>query len=123
MTNQRFPKSVRIRRQGEFDLVYQGNVFVADDVLVIRAIRNSASVTRLGLSVSRKVGNSVVRNKWKRTIREAFRRQRLDLPVGMDLVARPKRGAVCNYDSIYRSIGRLAQRLEKNLARQQDNRV
>ena len=123
MTNQRFPKSVRIRRQREFDLVYQGNVFAADDVLVIRAIRNNASVTRLGLSVSRKVGNSVVRNKWKRTIRDAFRRQRLELPVGMDIVIRPKRGAVCTYESIYRSIGRLARRLEKNLSRQQDDRV
>ena len=118
MTDQSFPKSVRVRRQAEFDLVYQGNVFAADNVLVIRARRNDLGVTRLGLSISKKVGNAVVRNNWKRRIREAFRKQRLEMPVGMDLVARPKKGAVCDYASIHRSIGRLAQRLEKNLSRQ-----
>ena len=119
MTDQRFPKSVRVLRQAEFDLVYQGSVFAADDVLVIRARRNEIGVTRLGLSVSRKVGNAVVRNHWKRRIREAFRKQRLQMPVGMDLVVRPKKGATCNYTAIHRSIGRLAQRLDKNLKREE----
>jgi ribonuclease P protein component len=123
MTDQRFPKSVRIRRQAEFDMVYRGNVFAADDVLVIRALRNDLGLTRIGLSVSRKVGNAAVRNRWKRLIREAFRRQRLDLPVGMDLVVRPKKGASCDYESVYRSLGRLAVRLEKNLLRQQNDHV
>jgi ribonuclease P protein component len=117
MFDQRFPKQVRLRRQADFDLVYQGSVFAADDVLVIRARRNDMDVTRLGLSVSRKVGNAVVRNRWKRLIREAFRRQRLELPVAMDLVVRPKKGATCEYDAIFRSIGRLAIRLERNLSR------
>jgi ribonuclease P protein component len=115
MTDQRFPKSVRLRRQAEFDVVYQGNVFAADDVLVIKAVRNGLNVTRLGLSVSKKVGNAVVRNRWKRLIREAFRKQRSELPVGMDLVVRPKKGATCEHEAIYRSIGRLAQRLDKKL--------
>jgi ribonuclease P protein component len=118
MTDQRFPKSVRLRRQSEFDRVYDGKVFAADDVLVIRARRNHRAVTRLGLSVSRKVGNAVVRNRWKRLIREAFRKQRLELPAGMDLVVRPKKGANCDYRAIERSLGRLAIRLDKNLSRQ-----
>jgi len=121
MTDQRFPKTVRLRRQAEFDLVYKGNVFAADDVLVIRARRNSLNVTRLGLSVSRKVGNAVVRNRWKRVIREAFRKQRLELPVGMDLVVRPKKGAICDYKAIFRSMGRLAIRLDKNLSLQRSD--
>ena len=119
MTDQRFPKSARVRRQAEFDLVYQGNVFAADDVLVIRARLNGSGTTRLGLSVGRKVGNAVVRNRWKRTIREAFRKQRWDLPPGMDLVVRPKKNATCDYAAIYRSIGRLVARMQKNLLREQ----
>ena len=115
MIDQRFPKSVRIRRQSEFDRVYEGNVFAADDVLVVKATRNGLDVTRLGLSVSRKIGNAVVRNRWKRRIREAFRKQRLDLPKGLDLVMRPKKGAVGQYAVIYRSIPRLAVRLDKKL--------
>jgi ribonuclease P protein component len=114
---QRFPKSARLRTQFEFDAVYNGDAFAADDVLVIKAIRNGTEVTRLGLSVGKKVGNAVVRNHWKRRIREAFRIQRSDLPAGLDLVVRPKRGAACDYAPIHRSIGRLAQRLDKKLER------
>ncbi len=47
---------------------------------------------RLGLTVSRKVGNAVVRNRVKRRIREWYRRARADFPEGGDLVviARPE---------------------------------
>ena len=114
-TNQRFPKSVRLLSQKDFDNVFQNDVFAADDFLVIRATRNNLEVTRLGLSVSRKVGNAVVRNRWKRLIREAFRVQRLELPLGLDLVVRPRKGAVCQLEGIARSISRLAQRLDRKL--------
>lgn len=114
--NHRFPKSVRLRTQSEFDAVYYGNAFAADDVLVIKAIRNGTVNTRLGLSVGKKVGNAVVRNHWKRRIREAFRKQLSELPQGLDLVVRPKRGAAYDYHAIHRSIGRLVIRLNKNLA-------
>jgi len=115
MTDQRFPKSVRVRKQSEFDRVHGSNVFVADNVLVVKASRNGLDVTRLGLSVGRRVGNAVVRNRWKRRIREAFRKQRLELPVGMDLVVRPRIGADCDYAAIFRSLPRLAARLENKL--------
>lgn len=104
-----------MRTQTEFDQVYQSNVFAADDFLVIRARRNELGITRLGLSVSKKVGNAVVRNRWKRLIREAFRKQRLEMPAGLDLVARPRKGAKCEADGIFRSIKRLAERVDKKL--------
>lgn len=115
MIDQRFPKSVRVRRKSEFDNVYQSNEFAADDVLVVKATRNGMAITRLGLSVSRKTGNAVVRNRWKRRIRESFRKQRQILPVGLDLVVRPKKGAACESAAIFRSISRLAHRLNKKL--------
>lgn len=116
MNDQSFPKSVRLRRQAEFDRVYQANRFAADNVLVIKAARNDSPFTRLGLSISRKVGNAVVRNRWKRLIREAFRRQRGELPPGLDLVIRPKKGAVCDEKTISKSLLRLASRLNQNLS-------
>ncbi len=114
-TNQRFPKSVRLLSQKDFDSVYKSDVFAADDFLVIRANRNKLNVTRLGLSVSRKVGNAVVRNRWKRLIRQAFRVQRLELPIGLDLVVRPRKGALCELVGIERSISQLAQRVDRKL--------
>ena len=115
--DERFPKSSRLVHRHEFDLVFQSEHYAADDVLVIRGRSNGRGHTRLGLSVSRKVGNAVVRNRWKRLIREAFRRQKHLLPSGVDLVVRPRRGAVCRYEKIAPSLVRLARRLEKRLLR------
>ena len=122
--DERFPKSLRILRQADFDAVYRSQVFAADPVLVIRAVKNmEASSCRLGLSISRKVGNAVVRNRWKRRIREAFRRNKRILPNGIDLVVRPRKGATPDFDAIQSSLIQLSKRLSRQLNRsQQDNK-
>ena len=100
MTDESFPKSARLRKQAEFDDVYGVDCFAADQTLVIRGRKNGLQRTRLGLSVSRKVGNAVVRNRWKRTIREAFRRNQARICPGLDIVARPRKGAVCDFHKL-----------------------
>jgi ribonuclease P protein component len=110
-----FPKTIRLRRQAEFDAVYKSKVFAADDVLVSNGAANGLPLTRLGLSVSRKVGNAVVRNRWKRCIREAFRQLQHELPPGIDIVIRPRKGAACDYDSIRQSLEQLTRRIAKKL--------
>lgn len=111
-----FSKHVRVRTQAEFDRVYGEKVYAADDVLVVNGCSNGLERSRIGLSVSRKVGNAVVRNRWKRLIREAFRTQQSDLPTGLDLVIRPRRGATPDYQNIRASLASLAQRIVKKLA-------
>ncbi len=91
--NLRFTKSQHLRTQAEFDHVYASDAFAADDVLVVKVAAGTGEATRLGMSVSRKVGNAVMRNRWKRRIREAFRLAQHDLPGGLDIVVRPKAGA------------------------------
>ena len=61
-----------------------------DDCLLLFAAWNDLGRTRLGTSVSKKVGNSVVRHHWKRLIREAFRLQQHELPIGLDLIVLPR---------------------------------
>lgn len=113
-SNQGFNKEQRLLSRSDFDRVYKQDHFAADDVLVIRA-RRSNSCSRLGLAVSKKVGNAVVRNRWKRRIREAFRQQQSGLPNGLDIVVRPRKGAVCDFQAIADSLKKLMQRLDRKM--------
>jgi len=115
-----FPKAVRLLVQPDFDNVYRSNFVAADDTLVIKASANKIGRTRLGLAVSKKVGNAVVRNRWKRRIRESFRQQKDKLPVGMDLVVRPRKGAECDFEKIFQSIVRLTNKIHRRMAKSED---
>lgn len=113
-SNQGYSKEQRLLSREDFDRVYKQNHFAADNVLVIRA-RRSETRSRLGLAVSKKVGNAVVRNRWKRRIREAFRLQQDELPTGLDIIVRPRKGAVCDYEAISASIRKLMIRLDRKI--------
>ncbi len=121
MEDQKFPKSVRLRNTAQFARVYNANVYAADDCLVMQGVRNDVPqsekdcTTRIGLSVSRKVGNAVLRNKWKRLIREAFRLQKNDFPQGVDLVVRPRKGAEPQFHVIKKSLIELAERIVRKI--------
>ena len=115
--DQRFPKSVRLVSSLDFDRVFRDGIVASDAVLVVHATRGTQPWTRIGLSVSKRVGNSPVRNRWKRLIREAFRRQKSNLPLNIDMVVRPKRGAVADYTLVFKSLLNLALQLDRKLAR------
>jgi ribonuclease P protein component len=118
MENERFRRGDRLRQQREFDRVYAGNTYSADEVLVVRGCRNDQGPSRLGLAVSRKTGGAVVRNRWKRLIREAFRTRRDQIPPGLDLVVRPRRGAQPRFTAIAASLPRLSRRIARRLEEQ-----
>jgi ribonuclease P protein component len=84
--SERFPSSLRLRRREEFLRIQRQGIKVSTDPLLALALRNSQGVTRLGITVSTKVGNAVVRNQIRRRLREVFRRHRHKLPQGIDLV-------------------------------------
>ncbi|MFN0020412.1 MAG: ribonuclease P protein component [Pirellulaceae bacterium] len=117
MPNFAFPKDLHLRKDADFQRVYVARVYAADDVLVVNGCENALAHPRLGLSVSRKVGNAVVRNDWKRRIREAFRLSREVLPAGVDFVVRPQKEAVLDFHAIAKSLPELAARIARKLSR------
>jgi ribonuclease P protein component len=86
----KFPASRRLKSPAEFRHVYDRNRSAADTVLVVYACENGFTHPRLGVSVSRKVGGAVTRNRLKRLYREAFRLCQHELPPGVDFVLIPR---------------------------------
>ena len=93
-SDERFPKSWRLRKRPEIQRTLRKGTASVDHCLVVLATRNTLGHNRLGVNIGRRVGNAAVRNRWKRLIREAFRRSRDSVPQGYDIVVRPRKGAV-----------------------------
>ncbi|MFM7205331.1 MAG: ribonuclease P protein component [Planctomycetaceae bacterium] len=83
-----FSRRCRLLRPADFSRVYDTRQSAAAGPLVLYAAvnRGDPAGVRLGLSVSRRIGSAVVRNRWKRRLREAFRTIRARLPAGNDFV-------------------------------------
>lgn len=91
-SRQRSPDRGRLSRSAEFERVYRQGRSTANRHLVLYTFPNPSSRRpRLGLSVSRKVGGAVERNRVKRMLRESFARAEPALREGHDVVvvARP----------------------------------
>jgi ribonuclease P protein component len=115
MRDQRFLRVYRITRGAEFRRAYERRLTSGDDRLLVFVYPNGLTHPRLGLSVSRKVGGAVLRNRWKRCIREAFRLSREELPRGVDLIVIPRPDAVPETAGLQESLVRLARKAAKRI--------
>jgi ribonuclease P protein component len=88
-----FSRRDRILSLGEYRRVYRFGFHVSSERFGCYVLQNRLRRSRLGLSVSRKYGDSHIRNRMKRLLREAFRRARRDFPAFVDLVMVPRRAA------------------------------
>jgi ribonuclease P protein component len=112
-----FPKDLRLRSTGEFRRCYDQGQRAGDDHLLVFALQNATDQTRVGVSVSKKHGNAVKRNRKKRLLREAFRLVQHELPAGLDLVLVPRQRpdtTLAQYrDSLQRLVARIYRRFER----------
>lgn len=86
LARERFRPRERIQSRADFDRVFKRRCRVADRALAVYVDANGLDWSRLGLSVSKRVGGAVTRNYVKRRIREAFRRLKFNWPGGFDIV-------------------------------------
>lgn len=80
-----------IKKNRDFQVVYKTGKSYANKLLIMYAVYMEAGDTRIGISVSKKVGNSVVRHRVTRLIRESYRLNKEKIKTGLDIVvvARP----------------------------------
>jgi ribonuclease P protein component len=114
------PKRGRLSRSAEFERVYRQGRSHGNRHLVLYTFprEGSSEGPRLGLSVSRKVGGAVDRNKVKRLLREAFDEVREQLPADHDVVvvARPEARELAERDGLAGMRAALGELVDKAVA-------
>lgn len=81
-----------LKKNIDFQKVYKSGKSYANKYLVMYVLENGTDITRIGISVSKKVGNSIVRHRLARLIREAFRLSTECIPDGYDYVVVARAG-------------------------------
>jgi len=89
-----FPRDVRVRRRSEFLIAQdRGRRVHAPHFVLIVLARGQDGPARLGITVTKKIGSAVARNRTKRVMREVFRLNRALFPRAADIVVIAKDGA------------------------------
>jgi ribonuclease P protein component len=85
----RFPKRARLRKRYQFQRLNHSSKRSLGEWVIVESFPNQAGITRLGITVTKRFGKAHERNRFKRLVRESFRRCQSRLPVGLDLIVKP----------------------------------
>jgi ribonuclease P protein component len=101
----------RLRDPRDFQLVYAAQKAVRAPSVVVFYCPNGLKNSRLGVSVGRKHGNAVKRNRIKRVFRSAFRQCRHLLPPGHDYILVPRQGVEYSAAMVREALEKAARRM------------
>jgi len=109
--SEKFPKTDRILKRDIFRRVYEEGRKIQFSYFTAFVLAKETPQPRIGITATRKMGNSVERNRARRLVREAFRKNKWLVPHGVDIVINVKRPLV---DAAYRDFeGEFISFLEK----------
>ncbi len=112
----KLPARLRIKKKADFERVFKSGLSVADNKMILYGIANGYEYSRVAPAAGKKLGNAVIRNRYKRTLREAFRRLQHELPAGYDFVLIPRKTdkpSAQQYEDSLRNLCRKWQRRYK----------
>ena len=107
---QRFPARLRVARRCDFQRAFMHGRRASDGVLRVWVAANGLDHPRLGISVGKKHGNAVRRNRLKRVAREAFRLSLEEFPRGVDIICMPRWDVELTCTDCVRSMKRLVSK-------------
>ena len=104
----RFSES--LKKNSDFQNVYRNGKSYANKYLVMYVLENNKEINRLGISASKKVGNSVVRHRFARLVRESYRLHENIFNSGLDIVVVARKSAAfIGYSEIESALLHLAK--------------
>ena len=93
--------SESLKKNNDFRNVYENGTSYANKMIVVYVWENGSSRNRIGISCSKKIGNSVVRHRFARLVRESYRLQENVFNSGLDIVVVAR---ACAGDASYHEI-------------------
>ncbi len=113
-----FRKAEHLRSPVDFQRVFERRRSVSDDWLIVYGCENGLPHLRLGLSVSRKAGGAVQRNRLRRLYREAFRLTKGQMQAGLDLILIPRLLKKPGLEDLKQALPKLVAALARKLAKE-----
>ena len=100
-------KTKMLKKNYEFKRVFEKKKYYGRKYLEIFVLENKSNENFLGIAISKKIANSVNRNRIKRLIRESYRRLENNISLGYNIVILWKKNInikYANYDNIYKDL-------------------
>lgn len=106
-------KTITIKNSRDFSRTFHKGKSYSDKFLIIYIFPNRLDINRIGISIGKKVGNSVVRNRVKRLIRESYRLIKDNIKSGFDILFVPRPASKdSEYLDLVNSTNKILKKLE-----------
>lgn len=107
-------KKFRVKKNYEFENILNSSFYYKNSYFIIYFKKNNYNYSRFGISVGKKLGNAVFRNKYKRKIRSIIDNSKKYYQKNYDYIIIMRKGCInCNYETIQNSFIELVSKINK----------